>query len=413
MKLITRIYKHFSSDSLYRNSIYLMLSTGVMGFLGFFFWIVNARLYSVEQVGLATTLISVMTLISSFTLLGLNNGLIRYLPTSERKNQKINTVITLVTLASILMSVIYLVSSGIFSPKLLFIRENVVFSLLFIFFIIFSSLNMITESVFIAYRSSKYVLIKNSIFSVTKLIFPIFLIALGAYGIFMSIGFATAITFLLSLLFLVLRFNYSIKPLIDKNVIKRMFKFSLGNYIAGFIGGLPVMVLPIMITNFLGPTFTAYYYMPMMIANFLYIIPLATSQSLFAEGSYSETELKTHLKKATKIISLLLIPAIILTIIFGKYILLAFGKQYSSEGLILLQLLAASGIFNSINYIIGTIFRIKNMVKELVIISFVNCFFVLSLSVFLMSYDLLGVGIAWIIGQILISLISLIIIRKK
>ncbi len=61
-----------------------------MAVFGFFFWMINARLYSAEQVGIGTTLISIITLISSFSLLSIGNGLIRYLPTSERKNKKIN-----------------------------------------------------------------------------------------------------------------------------------------------------------------------------------------------------------------------------------------------------------------------------------------------------------------------------------
>jgi len=90
-KTISKFYNYLLNDSLYRNSIYLMLNTGVTAVFGFFFWIINARLYSAEQVGIGTTIISTMTLISSFSILGLGNGLIRYLPTSERKNKKINT----------------------------------------------------------------------------------------------------------------------------------------------------------------------------------------------------------------------------------------------------------------------------------------------------------------------------------
>lgn len=86
---------------------------------------------------------------------------------------------------------------------------------------------------------------------------------------------------------------------------------------------------------------------------------MATSQSLFAQGSYSETELKIQLKKATKIISLILIPAILVTFLFGNYILLAFGKEYSDEGFILLKLLLISGIFYSINAIGNVILNIK------------------------------------------------------
>jgi O-antigen/teichoic acid export membrane protein len=87
-KTISKFYNYLANDSLYRNSIYLMLSTGVMAVFGFFFWIINARLYSAEQVGIGTTLISIITLISSFSLLGLKNSLIKYLPTSDKKMKR-------------------------------------------------------------------------------------------------------------------------------------------------------------------------------------------------------------------------------------------------------------------------------------------------------------------------------------
>jgi O-antigen/teichoic acid export membrane protein len=261
-----------------------MLSTGVMAVFGFFFWIINARLYSAEQVGIGTTLISIMTLISSFSLLGLGNSLIKYLPTSDKKNENINTSFTLVGLTSIFISIFFLVFLKIFSPKLLFVRESIIFSLLFILFVVFTSLNAISENVFIAYRSSKFVLIKNTISSIAKLILPIFLVALGAYGIVVSMGISIAVAFLVSLVFLILRFNYSPKPIIDRNIVKRMTKFSIGNYTAGLIGGFSAMVLPILITNLIGAKFSAYFYMDMMIASLLYIIPTATSQSFLQKA---------------------------------------------------------------------------------------------------------------------------------
>jgi O-antigen/teichoic acid export membrane protein len=356
-----------------------------------------------------------MTLIANFSILGLGNGLVRYLPTSERKNKKINTSFTIVTLMSILISVIYLIFLKTFSPKLLFVRENIIFSLLFILFVIFNSLNIISENVFIAYRSSKFLLIKNTISSIVKLIFPILLVTIGAYGIFMSMGIATAIAFLLSMVFLIFRFNYLPKPIIDISVVKRMTKFSLGNYTATLIGGLPPMVLPILITNLIGAKFSAYFYMDMMIASFLYIIPIATSQSLFAEGSHSETELKMHLKKAIKIISIIIIPAIIIIFLFGNYILLVFGKEYSYEGFILLKFLSISGIFLSINAIGSTILNIKHKIKLLILLSLINTIIILSLSVFFIKMNLfgvVGVGIGYIAGHGITATIYLFLIKR-
>jgi O-antigen/teichoic acid export membrane protein len=412
-KIISKFYKLLKKDSLYRNSIYLMLNVGIMAVLGFFFWIINARIYTTEQVGLGTTLISVMTLISSFSILGLDNGLIRYLHSSNRKSEEINTSFTIVTLMSIVISVIYLIFLKTFSPKLFFVRENIFFSLLFILFIVFSSLNVISENVFIAYRSSKYVLIKNIVFSIAKLILPFILIAFGAYGIFMSVGISLVIAFGFGLLFLILKYNYSFKPTINIDILKKITKFSLGNYIAGFLGGFPALILPILITNKIGASYTAYFYMDMMVVGLIYIIPVATSQALFAEGSYNELELKNHLKKAIKIISIIIIPAILIAVFLGKYILLAFGKDYSIEGLILLRLLALSGIFISINSVIGTILRVKHRIRVLIYINFINTIIILGLSYLFLSKGLLGIGFAWIIGQGLVSLIYLGVITNK
>ncbi len=109
----------------------------------------------------------------------------------------------------------------------------------------------------------------------------------------------------------------------------------------------------------IGAKFSTYFYMTMMITSLLHIIPMATYQSLFAEGSYSETELKVYQKKAIKIISIIIIPAIIVTSLFENYILLSFGKKYSNGGFILLKFLSISGIFISLNAIGGAILNIK------------------------------------------------------
>src|SRR4029078_6202486 len=121
--------------------------------------------------------------------------------------------------------------------------------------------------------------------------------------------------------------------------------------------------------------------------------------SLFAESSYSNQEIKQLLKKAITIIALLIRPAIIITVIFGKYVLLSFGKQYSSEGFQLLQLIALSGIFVSINYVGTTLLNVRHKVGYIILVNVVNAFFILLLSFVVISKNLLGIGYAWIISQ--------------
>ena len=415
MNRISKYIYIIRNDSLYRNSIYLMSSTAVMTIIGFFFWIISARFYTSEQVGIGTTLISIITLVSGFSFLGLGTGLIRYLPTSNRKDKKINTAFTLVMIMSLVVSLIYLTFMKTFSPKLLFVKENVFFAILFVVFALFTSLNNLSESVFVAYRSSKFILIKNTAFSITKLILPIFLIALGGYGIFLSQGIAIIIAFAISTTILILVFKYKPKLIIDFDVVKKMTRLSLGNYFAGLIVIAPTTIIPILITNILGAKFSAYFYMDMMIANVLYIIPTSTTTSLFAEGSYNEKELRMHLKKAIKIISIIIIPAILITFFFGDFFLLVFGREYSTEGFVLLRYLAASGIFITINAIGVTIINIKHKIGLLILICFINAAIILSISIILLRtnyFGVVGVGIGWLTGQGITSLIYLGLFKK-
>src|SRR5207249_1928142 len=149
---------HVMTDSLYKNSIFNMASTIILGVLGFVFWIAIAHLYKTEDIGIATTLISLMTLLSSFTILGLNSSLIRFLPKSANKNELINSSFVIVTIAALLPTVIFFLGLKIFSPQLLFLRSNVIYFLSFIIFTIFISWNNLVDSIFMAFRAAGNIL---------------------------------------------------------------------------------------------------------------------------------------------------------------------------------------------------------------------------------------------------------------
>jgi O-antigen/teichoic acid export membrane protein len=409
------IYDKIMGNSLYKNSIYLMLSTGVMAFFGFFFWIICARLFSAHDVGLATTIISIMSLIGSFSLLGLNSGLIRYLPGSTIKNNKINTCFTLVAIVTIIISSIFLIGLEKFSPNLLFIKESLLLSFGFIFFMIISSFNSIIESVFIAFRKAKFVLVKNTIFSLIKIALPFVFIGFGAFGIFSAYMSALLIGFGVVFLILIFKFDYKPKFILHDEVIKKIGRYSFGNYIAGFIGGLSLLLLPLIITNKISPETTAYYFMAMMIANLLFVIPEATTSSLFAEGSHDEKKLKKKTLNAIKIIAFLLIPVILAIVFFGQYVLLAFGKEYSTQGFTFLKIMALSGIFVSINSIFGIVFKVKKKIKQIIIINLIGAVAILGGSFMFIErgYGLIGIGVAWIAGQIAMNLAYWAFNRKR
>ncbi len=385
-----------------------MASTGVLAGFGFFFWIIAAREFPASEVGIATTLISIAVLLANFALLGLNISLNRFLPKSEERNEMISSSSILVIIAAIVSSIIFLSGVNVFSPKLSFLISSPVYIITFIFFIVVLSLGALQDSVYIAYRSAGNIFVKNSILSVLKIIFIFLLVSFGAYGIFSSFTTAMAISFFISTGYLIYRYKFRPKLHLNLNIVRELGKYSLGNYIAGFLYAAPTLILPILILNKLHASSAAYYYIDSMILGILITIPLAVSQSLLTEGSHDEDLLTHHVRKAIKITYLFLVPGVIAIFIFGGFVLQFFGENYSEEAFRFLQIISLSSLFMPVVLFGNSILRIHHQIRSLIVLNLIGCIVVLGSSYALISYGLNGVGFGWLIGQIIIAVIFIV-----
>jgi len=405
MNKIKNIISHFKNDHLYRNSLYIMASTVVLAGFGFFFWIVAAREFSTEEVGIATTLISMATLLASISMLGLNISLNRFLPKSEERNSMISSSSILIIFASIIVTLIFLFGVKIFSPKLSFLENNIIYIVTFVFFIVIISLNSLLDYIFIAYRASGNVLFKNMVLSFLKIGLIFLFVSFGAYGIFSSFTTAMAVSFFIGLGILIYKFNFRPEFKINYTLVKNMGKFSLANYVSGFLYSAPLLILPLIIINTIGATSAAYFYIDIMILTVLLTIPSAVSQSLLTEGSHDQTMLRNHIVKATKITFLLLTPSVLLIFLFGDYILNFFGKDYANDAYRFLQIISISAFFAPVVLFGNSILRINHKMKELIILNLLGCIAILGSCYLLSPFGLIGIGWGILIGQIIISII--------
>lgn len=374
-----------------------MLSTAVQASLGFVFWIFAARLYTAEEVGIGTAMIAVSTLITNFSLFGFNSSFIRFLPNSKRKNETINTGLVIVALSSMVFTVIYLIAINIISPKLSFITENPWFMILFIIFTAIDSINTLTDSVFVAYRSSIFNFIVYTAYSIIKLLAVVLLVGMGSYGVFFAYIGAIVVATTLSLYFMIKKFNYIPKFTISKKIVSKMARYSFANYLATFFAYLPSLLFPIMILNFLGAKQSAQFYLATMIANLLYVIPTATTLSLFAEGSHGDESITRLVRQTIKTTALIIIPATIVIVVLGQFILLIFGKEYSTEATRLLQILALISPLVALTFVCNTVLKIKDHIKGVLVLNF--CFAVFAItSAYILRAHLIGFGIALAIG---------------
>lgn len=385
-------------DPLYRNSYYLMANTVVTSALGYFFWIIVARFYTETEVGMGSAIISAILLLVSLSKLGFDIGIIRFLSKAEKPSELINSCLTINVIVSLFVAAIFVVGVNIWSPVLAFIKENIIFALAFIVFTVFLTLSPMIDSIFIAKRRAGFVLSKNSIISVLKIVLPFILVLFfRTFGIVSSLGVATAITVIIYLVVFLPRAQSGYKPKLGINlrIIREVRKYCFSNYAIGIIAAAPGFILPLLIVNRLGAEYNAYYYMASMISGVLSVIPTAVAQSLFAEGSHLEGQLKRNVHRSYRFIFILLIPAVIILLLSGKWLLMVFGSSYSENGLLLLRILAISSIFSGINAVYTSILLVRHRLWEFTaIVSFTGVALLAAIYFLIPTTGIVGIGYA-------------------
>jgi O-antigen/teichoic acid export membrane protein len=401
IKSVSRIYRNFQSDSLFRNSVYLMMSSSVMAVLGFLFWMLCARLFSPAEIGLGTTLISTMSLISYVSLLGFNTTLIRFLPGSNDRNAEINSGLVLVGFAAAVLAGGFIGFMPWLAPDLTFVRESVWQAAGFVIIGMLAAASLLSESVFVAYRAANYNLIISLVMSGAKLVLPMALVGFGAYGVYFSSGAAAAVALLLSTWFMVRRFEFRPRLEVSRRVVRRVLSFSSANYAANLLNILPTLVLPAIILNQLGAEQAGFFYLAFMIANLLYTIAYAVAQSLFAEGSHVEQALWPLVRRAVAILTAIIVPASMVMALVAPRLLMLLGDHYSvSAGQALVALAWAAPVL-AFYTVANVILKINKRIYSTILINMVFASLIIGLSMLWVAWGLVWVAIAWAIGHFL------------
>lgn len=403
---------------LYSNAFYLMASNVAIALFNFIFWIMVARLYSADDVGLASATIAAMQLLAGISCLGLGFGLIRFLSHSGKNaNSMLNSVFTIGTLVSIAVAFIFVGGLSFWSPALLFIRQNPIYLAAFVVFTICGTLSTLASSAFVAKRRGNFILARGLIFSLFKLPLPIVLASFfHSFGIFASWGVSLAVALLLSIFLFLPRAQPGYRPAItiNRGIVNDIFHYSFINYLADLFWGLPGSILPIIVVNLLGAEPNAYFYIAWAVGSVFILISGGAGMSLFAEGSYDEERLAINVRRSLKMTFLILVPAVILVLLIADKILLLFGGSYAENATTLLRILTISALPLAINMIYINIKRVEKKLKVIMSLSAFVAVATLGLTYLLLPLmGINGVGIAWLISQGITALVVVASLLKR
>ena len=409
--LMHSLARRLRSDSLLRNSIYLMGSTVATSAIGYLYWVVAAHIYTVHDVGLASAFIAAMTLTSTFANMGIGSTLVQMLPHRQAGyawSLTLNVCIAMGTLTSLLGGIVVAIALPLLSSQFTVANYHATYILIFIAGVILSTVAVLLDQTFVAERATGNMAVRNAAFALLKLPIMVLLVQVGALGILSSWVMALAASLLLVGLVLVprLKRGYCLAMRGMTRQIQPMLSSLAGHHFINLGGTLPMYLLPVFVAVKLSATDNAYFYTTWMLGSLFFMVSSAVATALFSEGSHAASKVMRKVYASTVIIGMLLGPILLAFLLGGRYILSLFGPGYAWRGLPLLMILMVSAVPDAITNIYVSLLRVQERLRLAALLNLCMASFTLVLAwILLPVLGIAGAGWAWLIAQSVGSLI--------
>lgn len=399
--------------TVYRNSLFVLASTATTAALGFLFWVFVARFYSPAQVGIATSLISAMSLISYLSQFGLNSTLIRFPAASHARNAQLTLALCVVTVAGGLLALGYLAGLPWYGEKLLFVRENPLAVTVFAALCAFAAVNQLAKSVFTGARAPELNVLSDGLAQgAAKLALPTFLTGFGMYGIVGSTGAGFVAAVLCALFLMRRRLGFRFELRVGGTRLREQFTYSLASYVSGLLDLLPQLILPLIVLHHLGAEATGYFYVAFQIASLLNAIAFSVGEALFAEGSHDPTQLPMLLRRTAVIIAAAQTPAAAVIAGGSGLILWVFGPGYAEAAGPLLVAFAVSSLAVALSAWANFALKITRQLRQLIVNNAVFALVTVSLALLWAPRGLVWIGWAWGLGNLASGLVAMIALLR-
>lgn len=399
-----------ASDSLLRNSFFIMATTVVPSGLGYIYWTIAARVFPASAVGLSSALISAVNLVTILSLFGLQSAVIDLLPaqrTAHAWSVMADAALAVVAISGLIFGAGMWLLLPLFGPNLQMPGSGAVEAVLLIGLVVVWNVTTVLDGIFMADRASHYMFARNVVFSAAKvpllllpLLLPLF--SRSAFTILFSWILATVLSLVLSLFWFLPRLGYRYVSGIEERKKKaRLLGTRIaGNHLIRIGGALPMYGLPIIIATRLSTEDSAYLYTAWMIGTIFFMISSSISSALFAEGSAERGDLSGRVRSSVRLIAICLIPMGIAFLLWGKLVLEVFGPDYATHGAVLLSLLVIAAVPDAITNLAVSVWRVRGRVYNAAMLNLGMSAVTLILAWFLApNLGVAGAGWAWLLGQ--------------
>lgn len=396
-----------ATDHLVRGSAFLMAATLSASAIGFAFWLVAARLYTPAEIGVASTLISATTLIAYLSLLGLNNSLVRFLPTSGNRGPEVTQAVLVTAGIALVIATVYALVAPVIAPKLDLLSSDITNSVLFVALTAAAAANLLTDSVFVALRAAKYnLLVDGVIQSLIKVALVAPMVAFGAFGVFTAYGVGALFAVALSLVLLnkMLHIRPSLGGL---RTLRPYLGYSGGTYVSACLNLFPILAVPLIVLNAKGAEAAGYYFVAFQIAMLLNGVSFAVCESTFAEGAHDEGRLAHVARRSGRLVFTTQAAGALIVAIAAPVALSFFGSDYADQATDLLIVFAAGSIGVAFNTWTSTLLKLTpGGMGWLIGSHVVYAVVIIGGSQWLSDRSLVWLAVMWGVGNALCGLIA-------
>jgi O-antigen/teichoic acid export membrane protein len=386
-----------SPSRLVRNALWLLGSTAATSLFGLVFWSVAARMYSVTQIGNATSLITAVSLLAYLSLFGLNGSLVKFLPGAVHPDRQVSAALSIAGGAGLVLGVGYVILLPVIAPRTAHAFRGPALWLLFAVIVVAAAVNLATDSVFIAYRAAHWnPVVDGLVQGGTKLLPLVALAAAGTVGIVTAYGAGSIAAAACSVWLISWRLGLRLRPTRRLGALDGYLSFSAASYVSSLLNLTPLLLLPLIALDKLGSRSAGYYYIAFQMANMLGAIPFAVCESLFAELAHAPAAFVRLARRSAVVIVVTLVPAVTAVAIAARLVLSLFGPSYVLHATTLLRLLCLGTVPVAVNTWASFLLKSRRHMAWLI---WSNVFYVLTaagLAFSLTPFGLPGIGAAWI-----------------
>jgi O-antigen/teichoic acid export membrane protein len=399
------------AQPVYRSGYLLVGNSLLTAVTGVAFWLLAARLYPAEAVGLNSSAVSAMMLIAGIAQLNLMSSLLRFVPNAGRRaGSLVLPAYAIGAFLSLLAAVAFLLGLRVWAPALQPLLLSPVTAVSFVLAAALWPVWVMQSSVLVAVGHAGATTWTNQLFNGLKAVLLLaFFVVLPSSGVWYAWMAATGVGVLTGTWFL---FRRAIPRFGDQTAgapvqvpSRRDFvRFAGPDYVAALAWIAGTSLTPILVLNLTDARHAAVFALTWQICFVLYGVPSAQGLALVAHAARNPDELVAHHRRTLRTSIGLVAPVVLVLVAFAPLLLRPFGGWYASQGVGTLRLLALSALPNVLVTLAVSRARVERRMATIVAAMTALCLIALLLTWLLVPHiGIVGAAVAWLVGQTVVA----------